>query len=129
TGSPTGGDGCVFIFGSAGGAVAAAVEAQRALAAEEWAGGLSVRVRMAIHAGEVADVGDELFGMALHHTSRMLGVTHGGQVLVSGTAVGVLTQPPPDVTPRAPGARPPTGVVPPGPLPPPGPPGPPAARP
>src|SRR5262249_27061787 len=34
SGYPTGGDGCVFIFGSAGDAVAAAVEAQRALAAE-----------------------------------------------------------------------------------------------
>src|SRR5262249_15485266 len=66
SGYPTGGDGCVFIFGSAGDAVAAAVEAQRGLAAEPWPGGTSVRVRMAIHAGEVADVGDELFGMALH---------------------------------------------------------------
>src|SRR5262249_59320488 len=109
TGSPTGGDGCVFIFGSAGGAVAAAVEAQRALAAEDWLGGLSVRVRMAIHAGEVADVGDELFGMALHHTSRMLGVTHGGQVLVSGTAGRRLTPPPPHPPPPRPRAPPPPG--------------------
>src|SRR5438093_6448888 len=37
-GYPSGGDGCVFIFGSAGDAVAAAVEAQRALAAEPWPG-------------------------------------------------------------------------------------------
>jgi predicted ATPase len=92
TGYATGGDGCVFIFGSAGDAVAAAVEAQRALAAEWWPADVSVRVRIAIHAGEVADVGDELFGMALHHASRMLGVTHGGQVLVSGTAVGLITE-------------------------------------
>src|SRR5262249_44914900 len=105
TGYATGGDGCVFIFGSAGGAVAAAVDAQRALAAEDWLGGLSVRVRMAIHAGAVADVGDELFGIALHHPSRMLGVTHGGQVLVSGTAVGLITQLPPDVTLRDLGAH------------------------
>ena len=46
---------------------------QRALAAEPWPGGTSVRVRMAIHAGEVADLGDELFGMALHQASRILG--------------------------------------------------------
>src|SRR5262245_36688591 len=105
TGYATGGDGCVFIFGSAGGAVAAAVEAQRALATEEWPGELSVRVRMAIHAGEVADVGDELFGMALHHTSRILGVTHGGQVLVSGTAVVLITKLPPDITLRDLGAH------------------------
>jgi predicted ATPase len=97
-GYATGGDGCVFLFGSPSSAVVAAVEAQRALAVEQWPAGVSVRVRMAIHAGEVADLGDELFGMALHHVSRMLGVTHGGQVLLSGAAVGLLTELPPGIT-------------------------------
>jgi predicted ATPase len=91
-GYATGGDGCVFLFGSPSSAVAAAVEAQRALGVERWPDGVSVRVRMAIHAGEVADLGDELFGLALHHVSRMLGVAHGGQVLLSGAAVGLLTE-------------------------------------
>src|SRR5262249_27153469 len=53
TGYATGGDGCVFLFGSPRSAVATAVEAQRALAVERWPDGVSVRVRMAIHAGEV----------------------------------------------------------------------------
>src|SRR5262245_13004313 len=66
SGHPTGGDGCVFLFGWVSDAVAAAVEAQRALAEEPWPGGACVRVRMAIHAGEVTEAGDELFGMALH---------------------------------------------------------------
>jgi len=35
-GYATGGDGCVFLFGSPSSAVAAAVEAQRALAVEQW---------------------------------------------------------------------------------------------
>src|SRR5262245_16166628 len=64
SGYPTGCDGCIFVFESAGDAVAAAVEAQRALALEPWPGGTSVRVRMAVHAGEVAEVGNELYGMA-----------------------------------------------------------------
>src|SRR5262249_29936798 len=98
SGYPTGGDGCVFIFGSAGDAVAAAVEAQRALAAEPWPGSASVRVRMAIHAGEVAEVGDELFGMALHQVSRMLAVTHGGQIVVSDATVGLIAQLPPGIS-------------------------------
>jgi predicted ATPase len=98
TGYATGGDGCVFLFDSASGALAASVEAQRAVAVERWPTGVSVRVRMAIHAGEVADLGDELFGMAMHHASRMLGVTHGGQVLLSGAAVGLITEPPPGIT-------------------------------
>src|SRR5262245_46997914 len=89
TGYATGGDGCVFIFGSVGGVVVAAVDAQRGLAAEVWPGGSTVRVRMAIHAGEVVEVGDELFGMALHHASRIMAVTSGGQVVVSDTAAGL----------------------------------------
>src|SRR5262245_3700191 len=98
TGYATGGDGCVFVFGSARSALAAAVEAQRALGVECWPGGVSVRIRMAIHAGEVAgDVGDELFGMALHHASRMLGVAPGGQVLLSGATVGLITELPPGI--------------------------------
>src|SRR5262245_21520350 len=98
SGYPTGGDGCVFIFGSAGDAVAAAVEAQRALAAEPWPAGTSVRVRMAIHAGEVAEVGDELFGMALHQAARIMAVTSGGQVVVSDTAVGLIERIEPDIS-------------------------------
>jgi predicted ATPase/class 3 adenylate cyclase len=92
SGYPTGCDGCIFLFGSAGDALAAAVDAQRALAAEPWPGGTSVRVRMAIHAGEVAEVGAELFGMALHQASRIMAVAAGGQVIVSDTAVGLLEQ-------------------------------------
>jgi predicted ATPase/class 3 adenylate cyclase len=92
SGYPTGCDGCIFIFGSAGDAVAAAVEAQRALAREPWPGGSSVRVRMAVHAGEVAEVGDELYGMALHQAARIMAVTSGGQVVVSDTAVGLIAQ-------------------------------------
>jgi predicted ATPase len=98
SGYPTGCDGCIFIFGSAGDAVAAAVEAQRALAAEPWPGGATVRVRMAIHAGEVAEVGDELYGMALHQASRIMAVTYGGQVVVSDTAVGLIEQLAPDIS-------------------------------
>src|SRR5262245_25963631 len=98
SGYPTGCDGCVFLFGSAGDAVAAAVDAQRGLAAEPWPGGSTVRVRMAIHAGEIAEVGDELFGMALHQASRIMAVTYGGQVVVSDTAVGLIAQPAPDIS-------------------------------
>src|SRR5262245_27159399 len=98
SGYPTGCDGCIFTFGSAGDAVAAAVEAQRTLAAELWPGGLAVRVRMAIHAGEVAEVGDELFGMALHQASRIMAVTSGGQVVVSDTAVGLVERLAPEIS-------------------------------
>jgi hypothetical protein len=97
SGYPTGCDGCIFTFGSAGDAVAAAVEAQRALALEPWPGGTAVRVRMAIHAGEVTEVGDELYGMALHQAARIMAVASGGQVVVSDTAAGLIGQLAPDI--------------------------------
>jgi hypothetical protein len=53
---------------------------------------------MAIHAGEVADVGDELFGMALHLASRILAVAHGGQIVVSDAAVGLIAHLAPDIS-------------------------------
>ena len=46
------GDSLFAAFGSASAGLAAAVEAQRALAAEQWPGGASVRVRMGLHTGE-----------------------------------------------------------------------------
>jgi predicted ATPase len=92
SGYSTGGDGCAFIFGLPGDAVATAVEAQRALAAEPWPGGTSVRVRMAIHAGEVAEVGDERFSVALRQASQMLAVSYGGQIVVSDAAVRLIGQ-------------------------------------
>src|SRR5437667_260258 len=48
------GDGFFFVFARARDAVAAAVEAQRALAAESWPEGSAVKVRMGIHTGEVS---------------------------------------------------------------------------
>src|SRR5262245_16718622 len=98
SGYPTGGDGCVFIFGSAGDAVAAAVNAQRGLAAEPWAGASTVRVRMAIHAGEVVEVGDELLAVGLHQAARIRAATAGGQVFISDTAVGLIEQLKPDIS-------------------------------
>ena len=47
-----------FAFARARHAVAAAVEAQRAHAEHEWAGGEAVRVRMGLHTGELS-VGEE----------------------------------------------------------------------
>src|SRR6516162_9992107 len=54
----TQGDAFFFSFPRARDAVAAAVEAQRALEAHPWPGGSSVRVRMGLHTGE-PQVGDE----------------------------------------------------------------------
>ena len=77
------GDGFFFAFASANAAVGAAVGAQRALAAHEWANGDEVRVRMGLHTGEPAVGGEQYVGLGVHRAARIGAVGHGGQVLLS----------------------------------------------
>ena len=79
----TEGDSFFVVFPGAPDAVAAAVEAQRALAAEPWAPGAEVRVRMGMHTGEASFSASTYAGLHVHRASRIAGVAHGGQVLLS----------------------------------------------
>ena len=67
----TEGDSFFVIFHSAVEAVAAAVAAQRALAAVEWPAGHDVRVRMGLHTGEVDLVANEYVGLDVHRAARV----------------------------------------------------------
>jgi class 3 adenylate cyclase len=58
----TGGDGFAAAFGRAHDALAAAQDAQTALAAESWPDGAVLRVRMGVHTGEVDERGGDYFG-------------------------------------------------------------------
>jgi class 3 adenylate cyclase/streptogramin lyase len=79
----TQGDSFLFAFARANSAVAAAVMAQRALAAHDWPDGAGVRVRMGLHTGE-PEVGDERYvGLGVHRAARIGAVGHGGQVVLS----------------------------------------------
>ena len=91
------GDSVVAAFSRASDAVAAALAAQRALAAESWPEGAELRVRMAVHTGEVQLRGDDNYvGQTLNRCARLRGIGHGGQVLVSAAAAGVLADRLPD---------------------------------
>jgi predicted ATPase/class 3 adenylate cyclase len=79
------GDGVCAVFTSSSDAVGAAACAQRALTAESWGEVGRLRVRMALHAGDAEPRGDDWFGPALNRTARLLGLAHGGQVLVSSS--------------------------------------------
>ncbi len=81
----TAGDGFFVAFPSAVSAVTAAVQAQRALAQYDWPEGATVRVRMGVHTGEGAPVGDRYVGIDVHRAARIAGAGHGSQVLVSST--------------------------------------------
>ena len=81
------GDSFFVAFQSAPDAVAAAVAAQRALAAQAFPGGAEVRVRMGLHTGEgrpaAAEAGADYVGIDVHRAARIAAAAHGGQVILS----------------------------------------------
>jgi predicted ATPase/class 3 adenylate cyclase len=79
----TEGDSFFIVFRSAPGAVAAALAAQRSLAAEPWPEDAPVRVRMGVHSGEARSQGGSLVGIDINRAARIAAAAHGGQVLVS----------------------------------------------
>ncbi len=88
----TEGDSFFAAFASAGGAVAAAVEAQRALAAEPWPDGCAIGVRIGMHTGEAAVRDGTYVGVAVHRAARIGEAAHGGQVLLSGTTRALVVE-------------------------------------
>ncbi|MEA2633681.1 MAG: hypothetical protein QOH92_448 [Chloroflexota bacterium] len=81
----TEGDSFFIVFDSALQACAGAAAAQKALHAHQWPEGGIVRVRIGIHTGEAALVGNEYVGLDVHRAARVASAGHGGQVLVSET--------------------------------------------
>ncbi|HEV8340395.1 MAG TPA: tetratricopeptide repeat protein [bacterium] len=81
----TQGDGFLIAFESARHAVIAAVEAQRAVAAQRWPGDQAVRVRMGLHSGEPVRSENGYAGLDVHRAARICQVGHGGQILLSQT--------------------------------------------
>jgi predicted ATPase/class 3 adenylate cyclase len=79
----TAGDSFLIVFRNATSAAAAAIEAQRALAAATWPAGAEVRVRMGLHTGQGIAGGDGYVGLDIHRAARIAAAAHGGQVLMS----------------------------------------------
>jgi class 3 adenylate cyclase len=86
----TQGDAFFFSFPRARDAVAAAVDAQRALRDHEWPEGREVSVRIGIHTGE-PHVGEEGYlGLDVVRAARISAAGHGGQILISETTRALL---------------------------------------
>ena len=66
----TEGDALFSAFPTAGAALSAAAQAQRALAAHEWPADGTLRVRMGVHSGEATQAGNNFVGLALHEVAR-----------------------------------------------------------
>jgi predicted ATPase/class 3 adenylate cyclase len=86
----TQGDSFFAAFPTARGAIACAVEAQRALAAEPWPQGVQVRVRMGLHSGAPQLVGSRYVGLDVHRAARIAAAGHGEQVLVSAATAELI---------------------------------------
>jgi class 3 adenylate cyclase len=92
----TQGDSFFVVFGSAREAVAAAIEAQRALATEPWPEDAPIKVRMGLHSGEAGMAGGTLVGLDINRAARIAAVAHGGQILVSDATRALISSGLPD---------------------------------
>ncbi len=84
------GDGVHAVFTTAHDALNAAITGQQALHAEPWSI-TPIAVRMAVHTGETEHREGDYFGSALNRAARLMGVAHGGQIVVSQVTGGLVT--------------------------------------
>jgi class 3 adenylate cyclase/tetratricopeptide (TPR) repeat protein len=84
------GDAFCAAFGTAPDALAGAVSAQMALAAEPWETEKPILVRMALHTGSAEERGGDYFGPPLNRVARLMAAGHGGQTLLSLAAQQLL---------------------------------------
>src|SRR5690349_9485386 len=78
----TAGDSFCVAFASPAAAVAAAVDAQRALLRETWDGLPGpLRARMGLHVGSAQERAQNYFGPAVNLAARVMSAAWGGQIL------------------------------------------------
>src|SRR5579864_7485705 len=75
------GDAFCAAFATAPEAVAAATDAQLALAKEDFANVDGLRVRIGLHTGYAEERNADYFGPAVNRVARLMSIGHGGQVL------------------------------------------------
>jgi predicted ATPase/class 3 adenylate cyclase len=80
----TTGDGFCAVFATAPDAISAALDAQRALFTEDFSAVDGLRVRIAVHTGLADERDSDYFGPTVNRVARLLAISHGGQILISG---------------------------------------------
>ena len=86
----TEGDSFFAVFPSAPDAVAAAVDAQRSLAAHSWPEDGQIRVRIGLHTGAGELGGADYRGIDVHRAARIGAAAHGGQIIISESTAALL---------------------------------------
>ncbi|WP_442387489.1 BTAD domain-containing putative transcriptional regulator [Mycobacterium sp.] len=92
------GDATFSVFERPSAAAAAAIELQEAISGEPWVLREPMRIRVALHTGEVEFRDGDYFGRAVNRAARLRSLAAGGQILCSGaTAELVIDSLPDDV--------------------------------
>jgi predicted ATPase/class 3 adenylate cyclase len=86
------GDAFCAAFSTAIEGVIAALAAQQALLAADWAEIGVLRVRMAVHTGSAEARDGDYFGQTLNRVARLLSIGHGEQVLLSQATAGLIAE-------------------------------------
>jgi predicted ATPase/class 3 adenylate cyclase/DNA-binding winged helix-turn-helix (wHTH) protein len=84
------GDSTLTVYRRASDAVAAAVALQDALPADSGSGEPVLRVRIALHTGEAHERDSDYFGPALNRASRLRGLAHGGETVLSQATTEIV---------------------------------------
>ncbi|MGN6337388.1 BTAD domain-containing putative transcriptional regulator, partial [Mycobacterium sp.] len=84
------GDATFSVFDRPSAAASAAVELQDAMTHEPWESRDPIRVRMALHTGEVELRDGDYFGRAVNRVARLRSLAEGGQILCSGATAELV---------------------------------------
>jgi adenylate cyclase len=90
------GDGFFIIFKKPLPAFKAAAKIQMDFQDISWSFSVPLKVRIAIHYGQIYPVGTLFTGLEIHRVSRICNASHGGQVLVSGQVLEKVDETLPD---------------------------------
>jgi len=92
----TTGDGIHAVFDSPRDAVLCALDGQRTLAGNHWPEETGpLKVRMGMHTGECQERDGDYYGTTVNQAARIMGLGHGGQILLSGVTAVLLNDRPP----------------------------------
>ena len=86
------GDELFVAFEDAAAAARCAIDAQLAMAEQEWPEGERVRVRMGMHTGEAIFADSDYLGVEVHRAARISFAGHGGQILLSSSTAQLLPE-------------------------------------